>query len=310
MRITTLTSGFKFRWILPIILLVLTGGSARGQHQNRKKEILVLAKEDGRPIPYVHFFLHTLGTSCLFISDEKGKVFIDELIWNNSDSLTVSCLGFTKKHVLSPYVGDTIFLEQTGYDIEEVVISHVKRKQRRSKIGNAAFASFMSAQIDFESQRVLYIPLEKMKGKIVGVRYYMHDALITNFSCKPFRVRIYSEDENGGVGKDLLDKELIIMLPKGKGKWLEVDLTSFDIPLPERGVFVGLEVLPSSFYINNGYIESYTINGNRVNSLSIGVTNFRYTSLGIQTWDYSSRIGTWKQKDYYLLIQLIVAEYK
>lgn len=302
------TNCFALKCLFATTVMFLLIISANGQIPKDKKEIIVLSQDDRKPLPYVHFYIHSQNKSFLFISDENGRVAIDAMTINRPDSVTISCIGFKKENTLFSNTKDTVYLKPETYEIGEVIIT--PKKEKKIKLGNTAHTTFMSYQIGFGKQMVLHIPLNNIEGSIQSVKYFMHSFMIKEFAYRPFRVRIYKEDENGGVGEDIIHDELIVMLARGKGKWLEVDLTPFNLSLPKGGIFVGLEIFSSDFYIKNGYINSSVINGNLVNSVSIGKTKSRHSRFDIQTWDYNPYLGGWNQKyckDDYLLIQLVVS---
>lgn len=56
----------------------------------------------------------------------------------------------------------------------------------------------------------------------------------------PFRVRIYGVNESGAPGEDLISEGIIIK-GKKKKKWVKVDLSDYQIPVPQEGYFVAME---------------------------------------------------------------------
>lgn len=291
-----------------IMLFLFSINSIQGQEIKLDKILLVISSTDNKPVPYAHFYIHSQSKYLLFISDSYGRLAIHTDVDHQIDTVSVSCIGYEIKKAILSNIRDTVYLKPTVYEIGEVIVS--PKKLKKISIGNKALTTIMSTSISFGKQRALHIPLEDLEGEIQSVRYFMHSFFkrSKDFAHWPFRVRLYKEDSNRGVGEDLLKEELIVMLPRGEGKWLEVDLTPFHLSLPEKGIFVAIEVLPSEFYIKNGYVKSELLDGGWINSLSIGITNFKHTKLDIQTWDYNPDFGGWNQKyckDHYLLIQLV-----
>jgi len=56
---------------------------------------------------------------------------------------------------------------------------------------------------------------------------------------------------NNVPGKDLLGEHLIVTPNSKRGGWFEVDVLHFNIDLPPKGVFVGIEVLSQEYYLSN-----------------------------------------------------------
>lgn len=279
---------------------------------------IILSESDSKEIPFAHCIIKPLNKPfLLFISGDKGDVTIKYYNYSKNDSIFITCIGYkTYKNTISS-IKDTLFLSPESYIINEVTV--VPKKSKLKTLGNKASFTIRSSQLLFNFCKVIYIPNEdSLTGKIIKIRYYMHDFLDSEFQYRPFNVKLFKTDENSDLpGAELLKDELIVMLPRNKGKWLEVDISHFNIEFPEQGIFVGLEALSEEFYLSNGYITSSTINDgrlkNRINSLSIGYTAKKYTNSNIVSWDYNPYYYGWTKKhmkNRYFLIQIIVKTYK
>jgi hypothetical protein len=133
-----------------------------------------------------------------------------------------------------------------------------------------------------------------------------------NTSFYPFRVRIYDKDTvNNTIGKDILGKNLIVKRNKGQGHWLEVDVSEYNIELPKNGIFVGLEILPSEYYLSNKIIDATTTKLGKhpvTNSLFICTTLRQSKGMksGIESWNYDPYKGRWKCCDRDYLFNIVV----
>ena len=299
--------------VIVLILLTLILNSALSGQENGvyDRQIRINSADKNKPVSFAYVIISSPDRNLIFVSDENGKCKIQFDNYAASDSVLVTCIGYKNTKVLLSSIKDVIFLDPTDYKINEIVVKPAKT--RLIKLGNLANTTFRSTNFAFGSQKVIYIPNNGITGKILRIRYYMHDFFEKEFKYRPFRVRIYGKKENSdSVGSDLLKKELIVMLPRDEGNWLEVDISQFNISFPSNGIFVGLEIMPAEYYLRNGYIKTKTVlrdHYNRINSVSIGCTYDKSSRPDIQTWNYFAPSIGWTQKyngGFIPLIQIIV----
>jgi hypothetical protein len=298
--------------IVLILLTLILHSALSGQEKGiYDRQIGINSSDNNKPVSFAYVIISSPDRNLIFVSDENGKCKIQFDNYAASDSVLVTCIGYKNSKVLLSSIKDVIFLDPTDYKINEIVVKPAKT--RLIKLGNFANITFRSSNFIFGSQKVNYIPNNGITGRILRIRYYMHDFFEKEFKYRPFRVRIYGKTENSdSVGSDLLKKELIVMLPRSEGNWLDVDISQFNISFPSNGIFVGLEVLPAEYYLRNGYIKTKTItidHHNLPNSVSIGCTYDKSSRPHIQTWDYFNPTTGWTQKynrGFIPLIQIIV----
>jgi hypothetical protein len=275
------------------------------------RQIHVISTNKRIPVPYAYVIISSSNRNLVFATDEFGIGNIHFDNYSTSDSILVSSIGYKTFKSLLSKIEDEICLELIEYKINEVIIRPVKTKTL--KLGNLANNAIGSFQIPFNGKKVLFIPNEGITGKIKTIRYYMHDLSNKEFKYRPFKVILYNRDSiSGMVGTNLLKKDLIVMLPRKEGNWIDVAISQSNIMFPQSGIFVGLEVMPYNYYLKNGYIKSMTVlenDHNRVNSLSIGTTFKRHSNLDIQPWDYFTPLEGWTQRyesNHFPLIQITI----
>lgn len=275
------------------------------------RQIRVLSTDKNKQVPGAYIIISSSNTKLIFSSDEFGQATIRYKNYSLSDSVLITCIGFRSFRAKISNVSDSIYLDPVDYKLNEVLIK--PKNLKHIKLGNLASIAISSSQIGFGYQKVLFIPNTGIIGKVTMIRYFMHDLANKEFNFRPFRVRIYEPDRiTGKVGPDILKNEVIAVLPRNVGNWIEIDLSPFNVMMPNAGIFVGLEVLPYEYYSSNGYVSSRSIPLNktqRLNSLSIGSTKNRNTKLDIQTWDYFTPSKGWIQipnHKLFPLIQIIV----
>ena len=149
-----------------------------------------------------------------------------------------------------------IFLNRKTYELDPVELNPAAYKTKR--LGN--FGSWVrgSMYIDTHGQQTaLFIENEeKREGYVMAVQYFLSKKGNTD---APFRVRIYSADPTTGKpGKDLLPHMLVVK-PEHENGWFTVDVSEFNIRIPEKGFFVAIEgVFPNeyeSYVQNSGFVE-------------------------------------------------------
>ncbi|MBD8388412.1 carboxypeptidase-like regulatory domain-containing protein [Dysgonomonas sp. BGC7] len=198
------------------------------------------------------------------IADHEGyfEFTISEL--ELTDSLTASCLGYERRTFSSDslLVKPEIIISLKGKSLEidpvtvEAVNSQIKKYK---KAGNRSWFTTGSMYLDTHGQQVaLYIENKKKEnGYIRTISYH----LSKNGNVEaPFRVRILEQDIiSKAPGKDLLQEILVVQPPQNTDGWYDVDLTEYNISIPDNGFFVAIQgVFPNdySYYANDsGAIE-------------------------------------------------------
>lgn len=254
--------------------------------QNLNKIIVkgrICDSETGKPLEYTGIQLMKSNKGAI---TEKNGVF--RLIVNKkelSDSLLISTLGYERVYLpvknFSGNTNRTIFLVRRTINIEEVSIN--LKDYKFKTIGNKIGISIGSIYIDTHGQQTaLYIENKKKKqGEIVAVKYYLSRK---GNLIAPFRVRIFEKDSiTNAPGKDLL-YEMLIIKPDNKRGWFTVDLSQYNLKLPEKGFFVGFQgIHPND--LNEGF-KDVTKHSNPLN-INYGQRLGFSRKKGNNTWHYS-----------------------
>jgi len=266
----------------------------------------IKSNEGIEPLEYVGIQLKLGGRGA--ITDEKGNFSIlikkDEL----NDSVIISSLGYYKASFpVSSFLqnaGHVVYLKQKTINLAEVKVRASDFKT--FSIGNHKIISFGSIYIDTQGQQTaLFIEnARQKKGTIGSVSYYLSKKGNTN---SPFRVRIYERDSlTLKPGNDLL-KEVIIAKPEMDGGWFKVDVSQFNIEVPEQGFYVAIEGILANDYSNkkDDFVDIETNSDEYVpNSISYGQRLGYSNKNGENTWHYSLA-HTWfqlKEQNYNVMI--------
>jgi len=270
--------------------------------QNMDKLIIKgqICDEDHQPIEFAAILFKASGNG--LITDGNGNFRTILKKKDLTDTLIISSLGFEKKRIAIEGLSSTssfrIVLKKKPVNLPEITI--LRKKYKNKTWGNDGLFSIGSMYIDTHGQQtVLYIENEdSMKGKIVSVNFYLSRKGNTK---APFRVRLYEKDTlSGKPGKDLLS-EMIVAKPNSKSGWFKMDLTEFDIQIPEQGFFAGIEGLyPGNQQGKNSDIEELSDEevsfSEAPKTISYG-QQLGYTRMkGTNTWHYSLA-NTWFQLD-------------
>lgn len=273
----------------------------------------IIDKNSSEVIPFSNVKIHSKGRIFLFAADSNGNVNISYIYPTENDSIFVTSVGY--KPLMNKRDQILVLNKKIALEPENILIQEVSvhpRKIRTKKLGNSAIMTIYSSGSYFGQQMVLFIPSNNMKATVLKLRYCLASIIMPHTTFYPFRVRIYDKDTvNNTIGKDILGKNLIVNLNKGQGHWLEVDVSDYNIELPKNGIFVGLEILPSEYYLSNNIIEATTTKlgkHHKTNSLSISTTlrHSKEIKSGIESWNYNPYKGRWNSCDRDYLINIVV----
>lgn len=122
------------------------------------------------------------------------------------------------------------FVVRTG--AKKVIEAGVtKTRRRRTFMSNCGARNAIAA---------LWIKSGQIPARLLSASFFIPKESLTGM---PFRVRVYEVDSaTGGPGKDLLNTSVFVKVTHND-TWLEVNLDSFKIEVPARGIFVAMEWL-------------------------------------------------------------------
>ncbi len=188
----------------------------------------------GNPIAYVSIWVENenIGTT----SEENGEFHINTN--DKNKNLIFSALGYEKK---TCKVSDAkyVSLSPAAYKLDEILIVNRKDKKQLEigKTKNAVAEAFDNGP-RMDAKYFPYHPDYK-KTRWIKKAIILTDSKIENATIK---LHLYTVDENGYPGEELLTKNFIVYLKKGIHKQ-EVDLTDFNLEMPKNGIFVVFEKL-------------------------------------------------------------------
>lgn len=191
----------------------------------------VVIDDLGNPIPYVSIFVENENKTTT--SEENGTFTIDVLA---KAKLMFSALGYERKTVLAGEASKVV-LKSIIFDLDDVVIKKAKKSKTLEigQVSNSILEAFDTGpKIDAK-----FFPFEKQYNKTKWIKRIMlfTDSPIEGASIK---LHLYSVDENGFPGEELLNKNLIVNLKKGVYRH-QFTIYDLNIEMPENGIFVAFE---------------------------------------------------------------------
>ena len=269
---------------IPVWILLLISQFTFSQIKGVVKDSLT-----GNPIPYVNIWVENenIGTT----SEEEGTFEIKTS--EKSKNLIFSTIGFeTKRYSIDNL--STIVLKPTVYQLEDVVISKLKNT-KQIEIGDSKKRFYLP-----EPQTTPWILAKKINFDesnsdarfLKTLIYYTKSEL----DSAKFRVRVFSVSKKDFPEEDLLSKEIIVQVKKGRHK-TEVDLSTYKIEVPKEGIIVGFESL---LIEENRYKEKFGLQNSKK---TVKIDNYDphilYQYINSES-SYTFRTGKWVKQQMYM----------
>lgn len=181
-------------------------------------------------------------------TNEHGQISLREDLLYKTDTLRVSSVGY-KTAVFIPgfrvKLPDTIRLVAAITVLKEVAI---KPSESKGVILGDFKKKYNSHRVTSPDRKYLqYIPNDiKTKGTITSIDYVINDEL--HGIEAPFRIGIYTKNKNTPFPDHRLITDTIIVHNPERKTHLSVDISKYNLQLPEDGVMVALETLPATDY--------------------------------------------------------------
>lgn len=202
----------------------------------------------GEPIPYVNIWVEneTIGTT----SETDGSFSLDI---KDEKVLVFSALGYESKKLFSK--NGIILLKPKVFELKEVVVS-IPKKTKEIQIGVSKKRFYLP-----ENQVIPWILAKKFnleeKNQDLNFVKEIHFFTKSEVDNGIFRARIFEVKSDGMPGEDLVSDEIIVEVKKGKNK-ISVDVSKYNIQIPNEGIIVGFESL---FVDRNKYDQEARVIG-------------------------------------------------
>jgi len=219
-------------------------------------------------IPYSNIFVKN-NPRVGVISNEFGE-FALSYNYKKDDTIIISNIVYQEIQVSIskwskiPAVIDTIYLKPKSISLSSVVIKGTKTKIRELGVKKVKFIADRNMQFGMDGQPFIAVYIENSFSKKKDVFLKSAHYYLINESSKDYlyKVHIYAVDSNTfNPGKELLNANIVKKYPKSKG-WVKVDLSAYNIKLPDNGFYIGIECL-NSIYITNDTLFSKNVCSNK-----------------------------------------------
>ncbi|MBC3794663.1 carboxypeptidase-like regulatory domain-containing protein [Spirosoma utsteinense] len=213
---------------------------------------LVLDKASNQPVPYANIGI--VGSPIGTLSNANGSFQLLLPAHYLTDSLLISHLGYTPQSIAVRAIKPNLVITLQPEPIQLAaidVLAHRKssRKSKRyvlgNKLANSSFIVIDTAQAGSAMALLIENKFPQSSAKLSGpIRIEKAAVQIYSNSFAEFklRVRLLTRDSLTGLpGRDLLHQSVILTSRRQQGGWLEADLSSFGIHIPEVKFFIVFE---------------------------------------------------------------------
>jgi len=234
-----------------------------GFSQSNKANGIILDENTKAPIPYVNISIlkSQIGTS----SNEDDSFNLEITREDLGKSIKLSSLGFKDSIIkVSNFLKlKVIYLKPKIEQIDEIVIIEKFKEQfliinpirkKNIKVG------FMTGKNPWKI--ALFFPYkEKYESTeyLKSVKLHLNHYIFLKSHPSKFRLRLFSVDENGLPGKDLVSESIIVETKK-RQKEVEIDISNHNLTFPKEGFYIAFEWLHIPF---NEYEMTSSVKGKK-----------------------------------------------
>lgn len=209
------------------------------------KKIYLLNKKDSSEIAFAT--IKILNTDLGTFSNENGEFEIPK----KTDSLLISCIGYKEQRLsLSNLKDDIIYLEPLFVELPDIIV------KKRNSIGkdilgiNKGNFDFLWGPSGSGEEFAQKISLSQNDQEIIKLLKVI--LLAKNFNNEyPVVLHIYEEDKLTHLpGKEILTNTYVIKKQNFKGNKIVIDLSSENILLDQKIIFVSFQWLSNNLSSN------------------------------------------------------------
>lgn len=201
-------------------------------------EITIINLVDKTPL--VKASIKTVNKIGGYYTNESGKAIISA---NIKDTIEISYIGFKSQSFIIKKTNDTIFLQYETNVLPEITIQKFKKikkigdfKTNKSGWLNFGYSSEYAKKISVHAFKNKQYKVEKI---FLPIRYEERNSI-----AKPICfLKIYSQDEQGKPGKELLKKEISLKSKKRYSKDIYIDISDKNLILTDSCIFISVECI-------------------------------------------------------------------
>lgn len=231
---------------LSVIICLLVTGLFIGQ-------TTIKDEQTKYPISYANI---SFGNGTGMFADDEGLFIFTKKLYPDVDSLYVSALGYKSRTISTSKLTELIYLETDIDELNEVVIrTKIDRKFKEETLKPYLDDDYYNCWLPtVESEIAVFFPNnDSQDKKIVMVHFPItleskdwEKRNKKNADKKPFstlfKAKFYG-NKDGFPGKELLYETIVFRATETGGDVYNLDVSQYDIMMPENGMFVSLQVL-------------------------------------------------------------------
>ena len=210
-------------------------------------------KQTQSPISYANI---SFGNGNGMFADDAGLFIFTKKLYPDVDSLFVSALGYKSLSIATTDLPNLLYLETNVDELNEVVIkTKIERKFKEETLKPYLDDDYYHCWLPtIESEIAVFFPNDTSQDKeIITVHFPItleskdwekrkkKNADKQSFSTL-FKVKFY-DNEKGFPGKELVYETIVFLVTEKGGDVHKLDVSEYDIAMPENGIFVSLQVL-------------------------------------------------------------------
>jgi hypothetical protein len=248
-----------YKLILSLLLLFYSS-VFYGQHFRWEGNII--DKNTQKPVENVHVIVKNKEKEFFFISNSKGFVSIFYPYSSLKDSIIVSHLSYAKI-VLNPKQLSNkkqIELEDKSLLLNDITINYKKKKLLIT--GTELPMLFGGTSLSWGQKQVVYFSADMYEsGKLKKIEFAFASNAFSekgdSIGCRmPVLLKIYARDTIANIpGEELLKDTVIIERQKGDKRRKILDISQYNITLPDSGIYCGFEAFPVEWYVQHGFFS-------------------------------------------------------
>jgi hypothetical protein len=221
-------------------------------------------------IPIASATISVPSKKVFYPADNQGKFDFNDSRITDTDTLTISCMGYQSQKMLVSSIGVNAVIRLQAFitNLNEVRVGF--NEATVITTGNKLSSSHNAFSFIPLSEGALFMAESVgVKGLIQTVSFYIKDNNGGNAKA-PFMVKLYTVNADGAPGMELISDGIIVSATT-KNAWFDVDVSGYRIKVPENGFFVSFSLLDDTYYkikakqeFVNGYLYSRTVIGPRL----------------------------------------------
>ncbi len=215
--------------------------------QANTQEITIRDSASRESVPFATI---SFGNGLGNFADEDGQFTFSKEKYKDVDTLFISAMGYADKAILINALPESVLLKSQVSQLSEVVVSATKegkfkfRKLKPLSHGDL-FASWLptvesEVAILFKRYEDKPSQISKLLLPINGESKYKSKG--KGKFATIFRVNFY-KNQNGFPGEPIGYENIVFSIDEKEDKVFELDILSKSIYIPEKGLFVSLQVL-------------------------------------------------------------------